>query len=72
MTNAGPFKVACPKCGSLVGERCYSPGREQHVVHLVRRAIAARLAGEFISRREERELKRFGLPTFQLSPPRTR
>jgi hypothetical protein len=67
--GAAALGHACPKCGSAVGQRCYSPGRDLHVVHLVRRALGSRYAGEFISRREERELKRFNLPTFQLSPP---
>jgi 3-deoxy-D-manno-octulosonic acid (KDO) 8-phosphate synthase len=68
--TASAFKVACPKCEAAIGQPCSSPGREQHVVHLARRAVANRLAGEYISAREERELKRFGLPTFQISPPR--
>ena len=70
MTDAKVLSHDCPKCGSKAGERCYAPGRELHVIHLVRRAIANRCAGEYISRREERELKRFDLPTFYLSPPR--
>jgi len=63
---------ACPRCGAAAGRFCIRPDTEPHVTHLARRALNTRYAGRALSSREERELKRFGLPTFQLDPPRSK
>lgn len=68
------IKHACPKCGADVGEFCVTLGNEPFTVHLVRRALGTRdsIRSYALTSREERELKRFGLPTRHIDSPRER
>lgn len=63
------IKHACPKCGAAIGEFCVTLGNEPFTVHLVRRALGTRYSARSftLTRREERELKRHGLPTFGIN-----